>query len=149
MLDVKGQLEILMELRNLTKEDDDKLKLKGKILICNCFLLSKYPRCSRRKLNERKMCKDMSNPRNIHLRQFWKKKSKEHVQANQKPWQVFYLPISYPLKLIRNLIAEEPLITGHINRFSTGARYSISLSSFHQKKKKECLIAGFPELDYD
>ena len=39
MLDVKRQLdEIQMELRNLTKKDDDKLKLKGKILICNCSL---------------------------------------------------------------------------------------------------------------
>ena len=39
MLDVKRQLdEIQMELRNLTKKSDDKLKLKGKNLICDCFL---------------------------------------------------------------------------------------------------------------
>ena len=36
-LDVKRQLdEIQMELRNLTKKGDD--KLKGKNLICDCFL---------------------------------------------------------------------------------------------------------------
>ena len=37
ILDVKRQLdEIQMQLRNLTKKGDD--KLKGKTLICDCFL---------------------------------------------------------------------------------------------------------------
>ena len=37
ILDVKRQLdEIQMQLRNLTKKGDD--KIKGKILVCDCFL---------------------------------------------------------------------------------------------------------------